>query len=210
MTNGAPRTTRVVLRDGRAALVGPLEPADRERYLAGLAHASADSLFKRFLTPVARLSEAQLRYLLEIDHRDHEALLAIDEDGGEAVAVARFVRLDGRPTVAEAAVIVVDSWQAFGLGKALSSILAERAREVGIARFESTLLLENKAMMGLLSSFGPVRTVGREGAAAVVEVDLPDTGIGEHMAGVLRVAASGVVEPVIPPGELARERGSGG
>ena len=151
------------------------------------------------MAPVARLSEAQIRYLLEVDHRDHEALLAIDEDGGEAVGVARFVRLDGRPTVAESAVIVVDAWQGCGLGKGLSAILAERAREVGITRFESTLLLENTAMMGLLRSFGPVRTVGREGAAAVVEVDLPDTGIGRHMAGVLRVAASGAVEPVIPP-----------
>jgi GNAT superfamily N-acetyltransferase len=187
------------MRDGRAALVSPLEPGDRERYLAGLGQASSESLFRRFMAPVARLSEAQLRYLLEVDHRDHEALLAIDEDGGEAVAVARFVRLQGRPTVAEAAVIVVDSWQGCGLGKGLSAILAERAREVGITTFESTLLLENRAMMGLLSSFGPVRTVGREGAAAIVEVELPDTGIGEHMAGVLRVAASGAVEPVIPP-----------
>jgi GNAT superfamily N-acetyltransferase len=188
------------------ALVAPLEPGDRERYLAGLSHASAESLFRRFMTPVARLSESQLRYLLEVDHRDHEALLAIDEEDGDAVAVARFVRLEGRTDVAEAAVIVVDSWQGCGLGKALSAILSERAREVGIARFESTLLLENTTMMGLLRSFGPVRTIGREGAAVVVEVDLPDTGIGEQMAGVLRVAASGALEPVLPPedvGELS-------
>jgi GNAT superfamily N-acetyltransferase len=184
------------------ALVAPLAPGDRERYLAGLGHASAESLFRRFMTPVTRLTESQLRYLLEVDHRDHEALLAIDEDGGDAVAVARFVRLEGSPAVAESAVIVVDSWQGRGLGKALSAILAERAREVGIARFEATLLLENTAMMGLLESFGPVRTIGHEGAAVVVEVDLPDTGIGEHMEGVLRVAATGAVEPVLPPDEV--------
>jgi GNAT superfamily N-acetyltransferase len=177
-------------------LIAPLEPSDRDRYLSGLEHASADSIFKRFLAPVARLSEAQLRYLLEVDHRDHEALLAVDEEAGEAVGVARFVRLEGRPDVAESAVIVVDSWQGHGLGKAISAILAERAREVGISRFESTLLLENTAMMSLLESFGPVRTIGREGSAVVVEVDLPETGIGEHMAGVLRVAASGGVDVV--------------
>ncbi len=90
--------------------------------------------------------------------------------------------------------IVVDPWQGVGLGKALSVMLAERARELGIARFEATLLLENKAMMSLLESLGPVRTVGREGAAAVVDVDLPETGIGDHMDGVLRVAAGGGVE----------------
>ena len=199
---GSPRTARVVLRDGRVALVSPLEPHDRARYLAGLEDASPESLYKRFMAPVTRLTESQLRYLLEIDHRDHEALLAVDEDAGGAVGVARFVRVEGRPDVAESAVIVVDAWQGCGLGKALSAILAERARELGIARFEATLLLENKAMMSLLRSFGPVRTIGREGAAAVVEVDLPETGIGEHMAGVLRVAATGGVEVVTETGEL--------
>lgn len=200
---GSPRTARVVLRDGRVALVGPLEARDRERYLAGLERASAESVYKRFMAPVTRLSESHLRYLLEVDHRDHEALLAVDEDSGNAVAVARFVRLPERPEVAEAAVIVVDSWQGCGLGKAITTILAQRARELGIACFESTLLLENTAMMSLLRSFGPVRTIGREGAAAVVEIDLPETGIGEHMAGVLRVAATGGVEVVTDTQELA-------
>ena len=94
---------------------------------------------------------------------------------------------------------MVDPWQGAGLGKALSVMLAERARELGIARFEATLLMENRAMMGLLESLGPVRTVGREGSAVVVTLELPEAGIGEHMAGVLRVAATGDVEVV--PGD---------
>lgn len=192
----------MVLSDRRVALVAPLEPTDRERYLAGLERASPDSLFKRFLAPVARLTESQLRYFLSVDHRDHEALLAVDESSGEAVGVARFVRLGEGSDVAEAAVIVVDPWQGVGLGKSLSGLLAGRARELGIARFEATLLLENKAMMGLLRSLGPVRTVGREGAAAVVTVDLPGAGIGEQMAGVLRAAATGEVEAALPTAEL--------
>jgi GNAT superfamily N-acetyltransferase len=184
------------------ALVAPLERSDRERYLAGLERASPDSVFKRFLSPVVRLTEADLRYLLEIDHRDHEALLAIDEDGGDAVAVARFVRLADGSDTAEAAVIVVDPWQGIGLGRALSLMLAERARELDIARFEATLLVDNRAMMSLLESLGPVRTVGREGAAAVVTAELPETGIGDHMEGVLRVAAGGGVEVVTDTSEL--------
>lgn len=199
---GSPRTARVLLRDERVALVAPLEPSDRERYLAGLERASPNSLFKRFLAPVARLTESQLRYLLSVDHRDHEALLAVDEASGDAVGVARFVRLGEGSDVAEAAVIVVDPWQGVGLGKALGALLAQRARELGISRFEATLLLENKAMMGLLRSLGPVRTVGREGAAAVVTVDLPDAGIGEHMAGVLRAAATGELEAALLTDEL--------
>ncbi len=117
----------MTLRDGRVALVAPLHPDDRERYLVGdQPNMSEESLYKRFMTPVARLTESQLRYLLEVDHRDHEALLAVDEDSGEAVGVARFIRLDG-PEVAEAAIIVVDSWQGSGLGKAMLRMLAQAA-----------------------------------------------------------------------------------
>lgn len=116
--------------------------------------------------------------------------------------MARFVRLGEGSDTAEAAVIVVDPWQGAGLGKALSVMLAERARELDVARFEATLLMENKAMMGLLQSLGTLRTVGREGAAVVVTLDLPEDGIGEGMAGVLRVAASGDVEVMPETAEM--------
>jgi len=172
MEAGAPRTTRVELRDGSSALVAPLHVDDRGRFLSGLQNASPESLYSRFMTPVERFSESQLRYLLEVDHRDHEALLAVDEDSGEAVGVGRFVRLPATPEVAEAAVIVVDPWQGRGLGKALSRLLAGRARELGVTRFAALLLVDNEPMMALLESLGPVRTVSREGAAIAVEVEL--------------------------------------
>jgi RimJ/RimL family protein N-acetyltransferase len=197
---GAPVTTRAELRDGRVALIAPLHPDDRGRYLVGLEQLSAESVYQRFLAPVERLSESQLRYLLEVDHRDHEALLAIDEEGGHAVGVARFIRSEESPEVAEAAITVVDEWQRQGLGKCLGQLLSDRARELGVARFEATLLSENEAIQGLLRSLGPMRTVGRDGAAVRVEIELPAEGMGEQMAGVLRVAAaSDEVEQLTPP-----------
>jgi hypothetical protein len=90
---------------GRVVLIGPFDPNDRQRYLSGLGRASPESMYKRFMTPLPRLPRTQLAYLLGVDHQDHEALLAIDEDGGEAVAVGRFVRLEDSPSAAEAAVL---------------------------------------------------------------------------------------------------------
>jgi RimJ/RimL family protein N-acetyltransferase len=174
--SGAPKTAAVELRDGSSVLVAPLHVDDRGRFLSGLEKASPESLYRRFMTPIERFSESDLRYLLEVDHRDHEALLAVDEDSGEAVGVARFVRLPDKPDAAEAAVIVVDPWQGRGLGKALSRLLGERARELGVRRFEALLLVENEAMMALLESLGPVRTLSRDGAAIAVEVALEGGG----------------------------------
>ena len=199
MESGSPSTARVALRDGRAVLVAPLHPDDRHRYLTGFEKVSAESLYTRFMSPVVRLSESQLRYLLEVDHTDHEALLAVDEEGGEAVGVARFVRSQESAKVAEAAVLVVDDWQGYGLGKALCRLLAERAREVGVTTFEAVLLVSNEAMMTLLESLGPVRTVSQDGATIAVEVTLPESGIGEHMTGVLRAVAAGDFELGTPP-----------
>ena len=175
------------------ALVAPLHPDDRERYLAGLRGISPESLYKRFMTSVARLSEAQLRYLLEVDHRDHEALLAVDEDSGEAVGVTRFIRLEGS-AVAEAAIIVVDSWQGTGLGKAMLRMLAERAHQVGVRRFEANVLYDNRPMLALLDSLGPRDRVRRDGSSLVIQVPLPESGVGEHGTGVLREVDSGEFE----------------
>ena len=199
MESGAPNTQRVELRDGHVALVAPLHPDDRVRYLAGFERISPQSRYLRFMTPMERLTESQIKYMLEIDHRDHEALLAVDEDSGDAVGIGRFVRLEEKPDSAEAAVVVVDHWQGNGLGKALMRLLAQRAREVGIRVFEALLLVENEAMMGLLEVLGPVRTVSDDGTTLAVEVDLPEEGVGEHMTGILRAVAEGGFELATPP-----------
>ena len=41
------------------------------------------------------LTSSQLAYLTEVDHRDHEALVAIDMAAGDSVGVGRYVREGG-------------------------------------------------------------------------------------------------------------------
>ena len=173
--SGAPKTSRVELSDGRSVLVAELSPDDRNRFLGGMQQASPESVYRRFMTPMPRLSDAQVRYLLEVDHRDHEALLAVDEAGGEAVAVGRFIRLAEDPEVAEVAMLVIDSWQGLGLGKALGRLLASRAVELGIKRFEGRMLADNSAILAVLKSLGEPRVVAREAGELVVHVELGES-----------------------------------
>jgi RimJ/RimL family protein N-acetyltransferase len=187
----AATTTRVVLRGGRVVLIGPLDPNDRQRFLRGIGRASPDSMYKRFMTPLPRLSRTQLAYLLGVDHQDHEALLAIDEDGGEAVAVGRFVRLEDSPSAAEAAVLVIDDWQGLGLGKAVCRLLAARARQLGIERFQATMLTNNSAMKAVLESLGEMRMVSDDGTTVTFTVSLRERGVSEHLTGVLRAVDDG-------------------
>jgi GNAT superfamily N-acetyltransferase len=135
------------------------------------------------------LSEAMVRYLTDVDHHDHEAVVALDPATGEGVGVARYVRDGDRRERAEAAVTVIDDWQQRGLGTLLLELLAVRAREEGIDRFTALMLASNDEMMELLQSLGPVRVMDREAGTVVVEAPLPAGGLSPELRGLLKLTA---------------------
>lgn len=182
----------IQLSDGARVAVRPIEAGDREAIREAFGRLSAETRYRRFLTSVERLSESELRYLTDVDHTDHEALVAYDPDTGDGIAVARFIRDPGRPTVAEAAVVVGDDWQSRGLGTELCRMLAERAREVGVEAFTATLLAENQRMIHVLESLGRTRVVSGTGGTITVELAIPSEGIGETMRELLRSTAKGL------------------
>jgi GNAT superfamily N-acetyltransferase len=199
---------RLALRDGSEVLVRPIRPGDRDAIVKAFEHLSEQSRYQRFMTAIDELSPSQLDYLVDVDHHDHEALVALDPESGDGVGVARFVRLaDG--TTAEAAVTVIDEWQGRGLGVALCNLLAERARDEGVTRFTALLLATNDQMHDVLASLGPSKVLSRQAGTVEVEVDIPERGIGDHMAGVLRVVAGGTVELATPPWGLRKADESG-
>ena len=128
--------------------------------------------------------------LVEIDHRDHEALIAVDQQSGEGVGVARYVRNPARPNAAEVAVTVVDDWQGRGLGTLLLEAITVRAREEGVDTFTAVMLVDNKQMMDLLQRLGAVRVVDRAAGAVEVEVHLPAIGVSPELRKLIRLAAS--------------------
>jgi GNAT superfamily N-acetyltransferase len=142
----------VALPDGGEVVIRPLTAADGPELERGLEQLSPRSRYRRFLgTP--SIGPAEVRYLTDVDHHDHEALGAADPRTGAGIAVARYVREPGTDS-AEIAVTVDDEWQGRGVGTALLLRLADRARAEGIRRFTGLLLAENAPMRALLAELG--------------------------------------------------------
>jgi RimJ/RimL family protein N-acetyltransferase len=168
--------------------VRAVEPSDKDLIRSGFDRLGDESRYRRFLTPTSKLTESMLRYLTEVDHHDHEALVAVDADSGEGVGIARFVRT-GASTSAEVAVTVVDDWQGRGLGTALLELLTERAREEGIETFSALILSSNAEMMDLLRRLGSMRVRERDGSCVEVEAELPPAGAHPGLRELLRASA---------------------
>jgi len=161
--------------DGTGVAVRHIRPDDKDLLVDGLARLSPESVYKRFLAPKHRFSSGELRYLTEVDERDHVALVALlPEDPHHLVAVARFVRLEDDPQAAEAAIVVGDDFQGRGLGKLLALRLADEARERGIRRFEATILGENVAARRLMAAIAERLSPGViAGPAMELSAELP-------------------------------------
>jgi RimJ/RimL family protein N-acetyltransferase/nucleotide-binding universal stress UspA family protein len=186
---------RLELRDGSAVEMRPVSAADRQLLQRGFERLSPESRYRRFFSPVSHLSERQLDYLTDVDHRDHEALVALAEETGEAVAVARYVRT--RPGVAEPAIVVADDWQGRGLASQLLDALADRAREEGVECFVAPVLAENRAAIALFERLGDA-TVRHDGIE--VELTIPlgaEEGATPSLRQLLREVAVGSARPAL-------------
>lgn len=163
----------------------PIRPSDKHNLAEGFAHLSDESRYKRFLTPMSELSKSDLKYLTEVDHHDHEAIVAESLDGAP-LGVARYVRTDPASAIAEAAVAVVDDWQGRGLGTALLQHLAERARAEGIDHFTAIMLASNREMLALCKELGP--TVLHDAGNGVLEAEIELPAAAEDPSAPLRQA----------------------
>jgi len=185
-----PGVERVRLRDGSEILVRQIRAEDKELLRAGLEHLGAESRYRRFFAPVKQLTAGQLSYFTEVDHHDHEALLAL-AGNGEAVGVARYIRLTERPAAAEVAVTVVDSWQGRGVATELLQRLVARAREEGVETFTATCLASNHDVVEVLEPLGVTHFSHPDAGVLGLEVDLPEQLTrGEALHRTLRGAAS--------------------
>jgi GNAT superfamily N-acetyltransferase len=117
-------------------------------------HLSDETRYRRFLAPIKQLTSDEITYFTEVDHRDHEALIALTADG-EIVWIARYIRFGPESTGAEVAVTVADEWRGRGVGTALLALLAQRAAEAVIEAVQGICLAGNTDVQQLLRELGP-------------------------------------------------------
>jgi RimJ/RimL family protein N-acetyltransferase len=162
---------RVALGDGTTLEVRPLQRADGPALAAAVASLSADSRYRRFLTPKPRLTEREVAMLADVDHHAREALVAVEPSTGEWVGVVRYAVFPHEPRVADVAVTVADAWQRRGVGTALLRVLVEHARREGIARLQATTLADNRPALRLLAARGfAVRQARRDTVELALEL----------------------------------------
>jgi RimJ/RimL family protein N-acetyltransferase len=154
----------VRLDNGIAVLIRPIRPADKALLAGGMAQLSFQSAYQRFLAPKEALTPDELRYLTEVDFRDHVAYVAVrPEEPDVLLAVGRWVRLRNDPEVAEIAFVVSDALQRQGLGTMLAERLAEAARERGVRRFVATMLPDNLGAHRLFARVAQERETAVDG-----------------------------------------------
>ncbi|HEY0636287.1 MAG TPA: GNAT family N-acetyltransferase [Pseudonocardiaceae bacterium] len=167
MTPESPATVPAVirLRTGEELAVRPIAPEDAAALNAAFLRLGADSRYQRFQAGVPVLSRAWLDHLTRVDHRDHEALVALAPGGDAIVGVARYIRSPAEPAAAEVAVTVADEWHGRGLGRRLLEALARHAVRIGITTFTASVSPSNRVVHRLLGSVGAV--TGRDGGFVV-------------------------------------------
>jgi len=128
----------VTLRSGDVVRIRQVRPDDRPALIRAYANLGEQSRYRRFFTVMPELPEATLKAAVEVDHVNHEALVALPVLSAEIIGECRFIRQPDQPDTAEIGVTVVDAWQGRGLGSALLARLSERAAETRGFRIRQT------------------------------------------------------------------------
>jgi RimJ/RimL family protein N-acetyltransferase len=162
------------LPSGREVAVRPIRGDDAGRLEAAYARLSPEARYRRFLAAKPRLTTDELRYLTDVDHCDHVALIATPADDLEVIiGVGRFIRDQVDPAVAEFAIVVGDPYQGEGLATELLERLADAALERGVARFTATVLADNEPVHRLLRRLaGQFAEQRRTGPVDELTIDL--------------------------------------
>lgn len=144
-----------ILADGRQVLIRPMNPSDADAEREFIVALSPQARRYRFQEQFSEPTEALVNRLVDVDHVNDEAFVALaqDSDAPRIVGVSRYA-VGTDPLQCEIAVTVLDAWQGQGLGTLLMRKLIDAARERGIKRMVSLDFAENREMAHLAHHLG--------------------------------------------------------
>jgi RimJ/RimL family protein N-acetyltransferase len=154
MSSAIDYTRRELLRDGRQIEIRPLRREDEADMLAALGKTSAQSLQRRFFVMKRHFSDKERAFFMDIDFKNHVAIVAIAEEAGSKVIVGGSRYIVFEPGRAEMAFVVIDTWQGRGVGSVLMRNLINIASIAGLNELTAEVLPENTAMRKVFGKFG--------------------------------------------------------
>ncbi len=154
---------------GKRVWLRLLEPDDAPLIRKFYWRLSPDTVYRRFLSPVAPPADRLVAKLVDVDHHHRDALIGLDEQG--IIGIARY-GVDPSGSNYEVAVVVADEWQGKGLGRLLVRRLAHIARLRGISTFHATMLGDNGPVHALVRSVTPRAKMRFTGGYVEAEIPL--------------------------------------
>ncbi len=153
LTLGPPDPVDALAADGSYVRIRPAGPGDTDALVELHDQASARSRYLRFFTNDANAGRRFVTHLMAPPAAGEQPpVVLLAERSGAVVAMGAY--LPSSAVEAEVAFLVADSCHGLGLGTLLLEQLAAVARERGIRRFRAEVLLENRAMVGVLVDSG--------------------------------------------------------
>ena len=134
-------------------LIRPIRPEDAEAHAALFGRLTPEDIRYRFFSMLRALTPEQIARMTQVDYDREIAFIAVREQTGETVGVARLVRETYVPR-AEFAIVVEPSMKGKGLGRGLMQKLIEWARSERLIEIEGQILAENAPMLAFMRRLG--------------------------------------------------------
>jgi GNAT superfamily N-acetyltransferase len=131
----------------------PIRPDDEPRFYRMWPRLSAETIYRRFHSPVRCLPADLVHRLVDVDHDRRDAVVALV--GDEVVGVARYDRAAADPASADFAVVVEDGWQGVGLGRQLLAEVTALAAARGVRTATALVQTDNDRVVGLIRQVLP-------------------------------------------------------
>lgn len=164
---------REILSDGSQIVIRALRREDEADMLAAVGKTSPQSLQRRFFVMKRHFSDKERAYFMDIDFKNHVAIVALAEEAGRNVVVGGGRYIVFAPGCAEMAFVVVDAWQGRGVGSSLMRHLVNIAKNAGLQELTAEVLPENAAMIKVFGKFGFRSVSGRDPQVAHLVLKFP-------------------------------------